>query len=49
MAGEVDVCVIVNAYLYAKMGPNSRKVRANLSQIRIRKCRSRHRRTVQYE
>ena len=22
MAGEVDVRVIVNAYLYAKMGPN---------------------------
>ena len=49
MAGEVDVRVIVNAYLYAKMGPNSRELRANLSQIRIRKCRSRHRRTAQYE
>ena len=49
MAGEVDVRVIVNAYLYAKMGPNSRELCANLSQIRIRKCRSRHRRTAQYE
>ena len=28
MAGEVDTPVIVNAYLYAKMGPNSREFHA---------------------
>ena len=49
MAGEVDVCVIVNAYLYAEIRPNSRELRAKLSHIRIRKCRNKHRRTAQYE
>ena len=33
MDGEVDVRVIVNAYLYAKMGPNSRELRAKFAPI----------------
>ena len=33
LAGEVDVRVIVNAYLYAKMGPNSREIRAKFARI----------------
>ena len=33
MAGEVDVRVIVNSYLYAKMGTNSRELRAKFARI----------------
>ena len=33
MAGEVDMRVIVNAYLYAKMGPNSHELRAKFARI----------------
>ena len=33
MAGEVDVRVILNAYLYAKMGPMSRERRAKFARI----------------
>ena len=46
MAGEVDVRVIVNqdvhtcTRIWDKFAQTSREVRANLSQIRILKCRS---------